>query len=166
MIDIDVKANQKELAELLGVSVTTVVTYERENVWNRDDTLREQLQKYIYHLRERAAGRAAGGGLDLATERAALAAMQKEKVELEVARMKGELVDARETYRQMFTISRQIRNSFQTLPGRIANQAAAETDHREVFEMLQTEVEHILLEMVSQFGEITTNQEQQEKTNE
>lgn len=163
MIDLDDKGKQKELAELLGVSVTTIVNYERQSVWGRDDTLREQLQKYIYHLRERAAGRAADGGLDLATERAALAAMQKQKVELEVAKMRGELVDARELYGYLFTMARQIRNSFQTLPDRIAVQAAAEIDPRKVFEMLEAEVEQILSDMVTQFEETNINQKQQEK---
>jgi phage terminase Nu1 subunit (DNA packaging protein) len=46
---------------------------------------------YIRRLREQAAGRAATGDLDLATERAALARAQREKIEMANAVTRGEL---------------------------------------------------------------------------
>jgi len=46
---------------------------------------------YIRRLREIAAGRAAAGDLDLATERAALARAQREKIEMQNAVTRGEL---------------------------------------------------------------------------
>lgn len=46
---------------------------------------------YIRRLREQAAGRAASGDLDLATERAGLAKAQREKIEMQNAVTRGEL---------------------------------------------------------------------------
>lgn len=46
---------------------------------------------YIRHLREMAAGRAAAGDLDLATERAMLAREQRIKIEMQNAVTRGEL---------------------------------------------------------------------------
>lgn len=163
-IEIDQPGKQKELGDLLGVSVTTVGEYERRGIWERGDTLRVQLHKYISYLRERAAGRAAAGGLDLATERAALAAIQKEKVELEVQKMRGELVDAALTRRELFTLARHVRNLFQSLPNRVALQVAAESDHRAVYEVLEGEVDQILLDLVGQLEKTDLNQKQQENT--
>lgn len=161
-IEIDQPGKQKELGDLLGVSVTTIGQYEQRGIWERNDTLRVQLHKYISYLRERAAGRAAAGGLDLATERAALAAIQKEKVELEVQKMRGDLVDASVIRREIFTLARHVRNSFQSLPNRVALQVAAEGDHRVVYELLEGEVDQVLLELVNQLEKTNFNQIQQE----
>ena len=46
---------------------------------------------YIRRLREQAAGRAAQGDLDLATERAGLAKAQRERIEMQNAVTRGEL---------------------------------------------------------------------------
>lgn len=46
---------------------------------------------YIRELREQAAGRAAAGDLDLATERAGLARAQREKIEMQNAVVRREL---------------------------------------------------------------------------
>lgn len=49
---------------------------------------------YIRHLREMAAGRAATGDLDLATERAGLARAQRERIEMQNAVTRAELAPA------------------------------------------------------------------------
>lgn len=54
-------------------------------------TLDEIRVAYIRELREQAAGRAAAGDLDLATERAGLAKAQREKIEMQNAVTRREL---------------------------------------------------------------------------
>lgn len=49
---------------------------------------------YIRHLREMAAGRAATGDLDLATERAGLARAQRERIEMQNAVTRAEFAPA------------------------------------------------------------------------
>lgn len=49
------------------------------------------LREYCGHLREIAAGRFAAGDIDLATERAMLARVQREKIEMQNAVTRGEL---------------------------------------------------------------------------
>lgn len=49
------------------------------------------LREYCGHLREIAAGRFAAGDIDLATERAMLARVQREKIEMQNAITRGEL---------------------------------------------------------------------------
>jgi phage terminase Nu1 subunit (DNA packaging protein) len=54
-------------------------------------SLNEIRVAYIRRLREQAAGRAAVGDLDLAGERAALAKVQRERIEMQNAVTRGEL---------------------------------------------------------------------------
>lgn len=54
-------------------------------------TLNEIRVAYIRRLREQAAGRATTGDLDLASERAALAKAQRERIEMQNAVTRGEL---------------------------------------------------------------------------
>lgn len=61
----------------------------------------EAVPAYCAHLREQAAGRGDGLGLDLVAERARLAARQAEKVELELALKRGAVVDAGEIRQEM-----------------------------------------------------------------
>lgn len=57
----------------------------------RESTLDTVRVVYIRHLREKAAGRATEGTLDLATERAALAKVQRERIEMQNAVTRREL---------------------------------------------------------------------------
>lgn len=83
---------QVEVGVHLDVDQSTVsrVCAELEIDW-RDSSMDEIRTRYIRHLRGIAAGRAAAGGLDLATERARLASAQAERVERANAIERGEL---------------------------------------------------------------------------
>lgn len=85
---------QSAIAEVIGVSQQLVSDLERRGVCDRCMTLQAWWRAYTNHLREQAAGRLASGDLDLATERAALARAQREKIEMQNAVTRKELAPA------------------------------------------------------------------------
>lgn len=91
MIDLNKVANQRDFAQIIGVSEAAVSNMKTAGVISRGQTMGEWLLAYSAHMREQAAGRATKGDLDLATERAALARAQREKIEMQNAVTRGEL---------------------------------------------------------------------------
>lgn len=84
--------SQLEIAEHLGISQQAAgqICAALGIEWQTTslDTIR---LRYIHHLREVAAGRQAEGGINLATERAALARAQRLRIEMDLAQRRGEL---------------------------------------------------------------------------
>lgn len=83
MIDLNGKLAQAEFGELVGVSQPAVSELLSRGVLSGGATGAVWLREYCGHMREMAAGRAAAGDLDLATERAGLARAQREKIEMQ-----------------------------------------------------------------------------------
>jgi phage terminase Nu1 subunit (DNA packaging protein) len=82
-----------EFAELVGVSTRTVSDLIRRKVIERvagGVPHPAALQAYVGHLRETAAGRSGGAAAEVATERAALLRLQRERAEFELSRSKKE----------------------------------------------------------------------------
>jgi phage terminase Nu1 subunit (DNA packaging protein) len=73
--------------------------------------------RYIRHLRGIAAGRAAAGGLDLATERARLAAAQAERVERANAVERGELTPTALLEQVLAKTATKVAGIFDSIPG-------------------------------------------------
>lgn len=88
---LDVRGTQADFAEMVGLSEAAVSGLVSDGVLVRGETMREWLLAYVDRLREVAAGRAAAGGLDLATERAMLARSQRERIDMQIARERREL---------------------------------------------------------------------------
>lgn len=87
-----VAPKQAEIAEHLDLSDRSVREFLSDaGMDHKQSTLDEIRVAYIRHLREMAAGRAAAGDLDLATERAMLAREQRIKIEMQNAVTRGEL---------------------------------------------------------------------------
>lgn len=83
---------QKEAGEHLDLSDRSIRELEVSlNLKGIDYTLSQLRIAYIRKLREEAAGRAAAGDLDLATERARLASEQADKIAMQNAERRGEL---------------------------------------------------------------------------
>lgn len=68
---------------MIGVSQPAVSKLLSEGTLSGGATVGVWLLEYSSHMREMAAGRAAAGDLDLATERAGLARAQREKIEMQ-----------------------------------------------------------------------------------
>lgn len=86
------KISRSDFGKAVGVSRQTVDGLIDREILSASDTFGNWLLAYCDHLREVAAGRYAGGQLNLAQERAALAAVQREKIEMQNAVTRGELV--------------------------------------------------------------------------
>lgn len=83
---------QLDIAEHLDMSQAAVSTLMAELGIDWKTTELDQIRvAYIRRLREQAAGRAAAGDLDLATERAMLAREQRVRIEMQNAVTRGEL---------------------------------------------------------------------------
>ena len=76
--------SQQDIAEHLDLSQQAVSQWlDRLGIDHKSVTLDDVRVAYIRSLREQAAGRAASGDLDLATERAGLAKAQRERIEMQ-----------------------------------------------------------------------------------
>ncbi|WP_333710356.1 terminase small subunit [Malikia spinosa] len=83
---------QADIAEHMDLSERSVREFlSGAGLDHKQCTIDEIRVGYIRHLREQAAGRAASGDLDLATERAMLAREQRVRIEMQNAVTRGEL---------------------------------------------------------------------------
>lgn len=83
---------QADFAEIVGLSEAAVSQLVANQILVRGETCHEWILAYCDRLREVAAGRAADGGLDLATERALLAREQRVRIEMQNAVTRRELM--------------------------------------------------------------------------
>lgn len=100
---------------------------------------------YIRHLRG-VAGRhqVEGGGLNLTMERALLARVQREKLEIETAKLRGQLVDVAEVEKEAFAVGRTTRDRILAIPDRLAAIMASTTDRAEAQRILAEELRRAL----------------------
>lgn len=91
LLDTDDVVSQKVFSLLVGISAGRVSQLVSGGVLPPGESLGGWLLAYTSHLREHAAGRAAAGDLDLATERARLAKEQADRVALQNATTRAEL---------------------------------------------------------------------------
>lgn len=85
----------------------------------QQSTLDEIRITYIRALREQAAGRAAEGGLDLATERARLAREQADKIAMQNAVTRGELAPVSLIEVVLTKSAAKIAGVFDAIPGKV-----------------------------------------------
>jgi hypothetical protein len=100
-------------------------------------SLRESLRAYVAHLRASAAGRAGGAGSGLTAERIALAKSRREKIDLEVAALRGTLVDRRECLEAYRAVLRTVSTSILALGARHAHEFLRLEDEREVLQRME-----------------------------
>lgn len=82
---------QAEFGQMVGVSQQAISSLVGRGILDLEVSGGAALLAYCSHLRETAAGRAAGGELDLADERAKLAKAQRERIEMQNAQTRAEL---------------------------------------------------------------------------
>lgn len=119
IVNLGKSATQREFADLIGVSEAAVSDMVSRGVIAKGQTLGDWLRKYCAHIREQAAGRAAKGGLDLATERAALARVQRIRIELEnaVTRREQGPIDALES--GLADLTARVGKQLDTIPAKL-----------------------------------------------
>jgi len=91
VVDLSALVTQKRFGEIVGISQPAVSDLLTRGVLTDGATLGDWLLDYCRNLREQAAGRAATGDLDLATERARLAREQADKIAMQNACSRREL---------------------------------------------------------------------------
>jgi hypothetical protein len=96
---------QQEFADHVGITRQIAGEMVRKGTLPPGGTLDEWRLAYCTHLREVATGRssakAQAAGLDLTAERARLSKLQADKVEIELAELRGEVVRAEDVARVM-----------------------------------------------------------------
>lgn len=84
--------SQMDFGNIVGISQPSVSDLLARRVLSPGATAGQWIREYCGNLREVAAGRTAHGDITLATERAALARVQRERIEIQNAESRGELV--------------------------------------------------------------------------
>lgn len=119
IFDVSKPCLQKEFAALIGVSEKSVSDMVQRQVIGSGQSLKEWLYRYSAHLREQAAGRAAKGDLDLATERAGLAREQKLRVEMQNAITRREYAPIEALEIGLSDLMAKVAAQLDTIPGKL-----------------------------------------------
>ena len=115
-IDLDNTMSQQAIADLIGATRQAVSEIEARGIARRDDPLGAWLRAYCIHMREMAAGRATTGNLDLATERARLAAEQADRIAMQNGIARRELAPVSILAEILGRVGRQIAVTLEAVP--------------------------------------------------
>ena len=119
MIDLKGRISQTAFGDLVGISQPAVSGLISRKIINSGDSAELWLQAYCANLREQAAGREATGDLYLAGERAQLARVQRERIEMQNAVTRRELAPVPLLEFAMATVGQKIAAILETIPGNI-----------------------------------------------
>ena len=122
-MDLDAKAVQRKFGELIGVTQGAVQAYISKGFIKSPGTYREWLLAYCARLREEAAGRYSAGELDLTEERARLARAQSERIEMELAVRRGELVHTSAVTERLADAAAQIAAILDSIPVKLKRES-------------------------------------------
>lgn len=115
----DKEISQRQFSDLIGVSEAAVSGMVKSSIITLGYPAGVWLKDYCAHLREIAAGRAATGDLDLASERAALAKAQRERIEMQNAVTRGELAPVSLIEEVLTKAAGRIAGIFDAIPGKV-----------------------------------------------
>ena len=130
-IDLDNTMSQQAIADLIGATRQAVSEIEARGIARRADPLGAWLRAYIIHLREIAAGRATTGNLDLATERARLAAEQADRIAMQNAVSRRETARVSVIAEVLARVGRQIAVTLEAIPIQLKRRSSISMDDLE-----------------------------------
>lgn len=110
---------QAAFGALVGVSQQAIGSLVGRGILDTSVPGLQLLQTYCSHLREQAAGRAAGGDLDLAKERAGLAREQRERIAMQNAVTRGELAPVALLEEVLSKAGAKIAGTLDAIPGAV-----------------------------------------------
>lgn len=113
--------------DLAGVSAQTASGLRRRGVL-KDETAEGMVREYIHHLREQAAGRVAGGSIDLAAERAKLAEAQRRRIERQEREAARELVQVDAVIEAWCRLVGNCRSRLLAIPSKLGSRLGAATE--------------------------------------
>lgn len=138
MIDLKGKVSQADFGALVGISQPAVSGLITSGVLGRDDSGSEWLLSYCANLRERAAGRAAAGDLDLAGERARLAKEQADRVAMQNAVTRKELAPVHLIEEVLTRCGARCAAIFDAIPGAVRRRVPSLS--ADAIRLIQTEI--------------------------
>lgn len=118
--------SESELAAFLGITAPQVRSKARDGIVVRTDrgrfAVRASLKNYLAQLREHASkvGRPTYGSDELKAEKLRLAREQADKLELQNAMTRGEMLSAKSVENEWASILRDVRAGMLAVPGRLA----------------------------------------------
>lgn len=116
---------QADFGALVGISQQAVGNLVSRGVLDTSVPALQVLHTYCSHLREQAAGRAASGDLDLATERAGLAREQRIRVSLQNAVTQKQLMPVVLLEEILAKAGARIAGIFDAIPGAVRRRVPA-----------------------------------------
>lgn len=119
MIDLTQQVSQSAFGEVVGISQPAVSDLLARGVIAQGQTAGEWLKAYCANLREVAAGRQAGEGYDLATERARLAREQADKIAMQNAQTRRELAPAYLIEEVLAKAGAKVAGILEAIPGQV-----------------------------------------------
>ena len=119
MSDLSKPMTQAAFGALVGVSQQAVGSLVGRGVLDGSMSGQQMLHAYCSHLRETAAGRSAGGDLDLVAERAMLAKVQRERIEMQNGVTRGELAPVVLIEEVLSKAGARIGGLFDAIPGAV-----------------------------------------------
>lgn len=144
-----VHVTTEDLARLYGVTVRAVQLWETERGWIRRAPRGTfplvEAVKGVYDGQAAAINKKKGpegaelDNLELREQKA-----KTEKAEIEVQRLRDELIPAAEVEKEIFERYRTVRDALENIPARVAAGLAAETDEHTIKTLLVTEINRIL----------------------
>lgn len=141
-----------EVAAHLGMSHKNVQELIKKGVIEQQDRGKYDLdvarKQYITHVREVAAGRSKVGDLDLQEERARLAKEQADAKEMENEVQRGLLVDIESVAAAMEKQLTRVRTKLLAVPTKVAPEAHASSNVKEVQQLLEDAIIEALNELV------------------
>ena len=144
MIDLDYQPTQTEFGALVGLSQPAVSGLLARGIIREGGTIGAWSAAYCAHLREQAAGRAAAGDHDLATERARLAHHNANIAAMEERRRAGELCDTAGVVIVMARIGSNFRTALERVADKLADRVAAEADPHACHQVINAELQQTL----------------------
>ena len=127
MSDLSQSMTQAAFGALVGISQQAVGNLVGRGVLDGSMSGQQMLHVYCSHLRETAAGRQAGGDLDLVTERALLAREQRVRLEMANAVTRNELAPVVLIEEVLSKAGARIGGIFDAIPGAVRRRVPALT---------------------------------------
>ena len=136
---------QEQLARIVGISQQDVSLLIRKGTLTRGAPLSQLILEYTKNLRAVAAGHQSSQGHDLIEERARLAARQSEKIEVELAKQRNDLIPLTALNEALRFIAGAIRAKLLALPSRFRSVVSTLTPKQ--VDTLDSLVREILTEL-------------------
>lgn len=119
MIDLTQQVSQSAFGDAVGISQQAVSDLISRGVISNGQTAAMWLKAYCSNLREVAAGRLAGEGFDLPTERARLAREQADKIAMQNAQTRRELAPAYLIEEVLAKAGAKVAGILEAIPGQV-----------------------------------------------